>query len=202
MRRLCRLQLRAGRLATGADHETVSVPIAPGLASDRATGWRPGLDHSITLQCACRPFCGCAKSCPAEPLCFSDPSLAGWASRSCGPATMKSAATFPGLHVHSTRSPLVYDTCDTKAKATDRIRLASLTIHARSWSSVMPANSTGRSPPSNTVVVLSPYFLRRQLAQCPPAGIHTQPRSRRYLVVYPQLSVDHHPVPRAVVGTT
>src|SRR5215204_2577285 len=85
-------------------------------------------------------------------------------------------------------------------KATDRIRLASLTIHARSWSSVMPANSTRRSPPSNTVVVLSPYFLRRQLAQCPPAGIHTQPRSRRYLVVYPQLSVDHHPVPRAVVG--
>src|SRR5215207_10820442 len=44
---------------------------------------------------------------------FSDPSLARWVSRSCGPATVKSAATFPGLHVHSTRSPLVYDTCDT-----------------------------------------------------------------------------------------
>src|SRR5215207_10718638 len=86
--------------------ETVSVPIAPGLASDRATGWRPGLDHSITLQCACRPFCGCAKSCPAEPLCFSDPSLAAGLR---GPVDRPP----PGLHVHSTRSPLVYDTCDT-----------------------------------------------------------------------------------------
>src|SRR5215216_6747983 len=45
-----------------------------------------------------------------------------------------------------------------------------------------------------------PVLDRRELRQGPAPRIHTQPRSSRYLIVYPQLSVHHHPVPRAVVG--
>ena len=42
-----------GHLATGADHEAVSMPVLPRLASDDACGRWAGLNDSINLECAC-----------------------------------------------------------------------------------------------------------------------------------------------------
>jgi hypothetical protein len=50
-------ELRAGRLATGADHKAVLMPITPSFAGDRTAGRRSGLDCPVTFRFARRLNC-------------------------------------------------------------------------------------------------------------------------------------------------